>query len=100
MPSDNVAKPNLDDMQIAKRELPAAPVPIRPDPRPEPAPALAPPSYIPVAQNREPAVAWSCRMPLRLRDRLQEVSQEYGTDMTSIVLDLLELHLPKIPKKK
>jgi len=98
-------------MTITRRELPSAPVPIRivtePEPELESEPAAEltaatspAPVYVPPTVKREPLVAWSCRMPLRLRDMLAEVADNYHTDMTSIVVDLLEIHLPKIPRKK
>ena len=39
-------------------------------------------------------------MPLRLREKLEQIAKDYDTNMTSIVVDLLEINLPKIPRKK
>jgi hypothetical protein len=38
-------------------------------------------------------------MPLPLREKLEEVARDYRTPMTSVVIDLLQLHLPKIPPR-
>ena len=99
--SREVEKPNLDDMQITRRELLSAPVPIRLEPAADLVSSSDPAAiYIPPTEKRDPLVSWSCRMPLRLRDLLEELANSYNTDMTKIVVDLLEIHLPKIPHRK
>jgi hypothetical protein len=45
-------------------------------------------------------VSFTCRLPLRLRDMLEGAAEDYRTDMSKIVVDLLEIHLPKIPRKR
>ena len=100
----------LDELPpLQRRELPQSPLtaavqPIRPE-EPEPAPVAEAKegsvlSYVPHAVAREHLVSWSCKMPLRLREKLEQIAKDYDTNMTSIVVDLLEIHLPKIPRKK
>ena len=90
----------LDELPpLQRRELPQSPLnaavqPIRPE---EPEPVVA---YVPHAVSREHLVSWSCKMPLRLREKLEQIAKDYDTNMTSIVVDLLEINLPKIPRKK
>jgi hypothetical protein len=103
---------NMEDMVLNRVALPQAPVPIRSelepaDEAPRPVPVASPPVelpnsgiYTPASKNRDRLVTWSCRMPIRLREMLEKVADDYDTDMTTIVIDLLEMHLPKIPKKK
>jgi len=57
-------------------------------------------AYIPEERNREPIVTWSCKMPLRLRAKLEEIAGDYDQSMSKIVVDLLERELPKIPRRK
>ena len=101
----------LDELPpLQRRELPQSPLtaavqPIRPE-EPEPAPVAevvkegTVVAYVPHAVAREHLVSWSCKMPLRLREKLEQIAKDYDTNMTSIVVDLLEIHLPKIPRKK
>ena len=100
----------LDELPpLQRRELPQSPLtaavqPIRPE-EPEPAPVAEVKegtvvAYVPHAVSREHLVSWSCKMPLRLREKLEQIAKDYDTNMTSIVVDLLEINLPKIPRKK
>jgi hypothetical protein len=100
----------LDELPpLQRRELPQSPLnaavqPIRPE-EPEPAPVAegkegTAVAYVPHAVSREHLVSWSCKMPLRLREKLEQIAKDYDTNMTSIVVDLLEINLPKIPRKK
>jgi hypothetical protein len=38
-------------------------------------------------------------MPLALREKLEQVARDYDTPMTTIVVDLLQINLPKIPPR-
>jgi len=55
--------------------------------------------YIAAPARQVRLVGFSCKMPLPLREKLEEVARDYRTPMTSVVIDLLQLHLPKIPPR-
>jgi hypothetical protein len=102
MPRDQVILNELDPLR--KKELPQSPlVPIqliRPE-EPEVAQfegAIAP--FVPQRVKKERLVQFGCKLPLSLRERLEELAKEYDTDMTGIVVELLDMHLPKSTRKK
>lgn len=57
-------------------------------------------AYVPEIRTKERLVNLGMRIPLRLRELLEEIAADYKTDMTKIVVDLLEINLPKIPRKR
>lgn len=98
-----MSKPDRVSMTDMRMPLPSAPVLIRADDtETQPVPVDVPISgiYTPASKSRDVLVTWSCRIPLRIRTMLEETAADYNTDMTKIVVDLLEMHLPNIPKRK
>jgi len=61
---------------------------------------LSPSVYIPRPAKRELTVPVTFRIPLPLKDLLEDLKSEYGSYMTTIVVDILKEHLPKVPRKR
>jgi hypothetical protein len=55
--------------------------------------------YIPAPASKDRLVGFSLKMPLALREKLEQVARDYDTPMTTIVVDLLQINLPKIPPR-
>jgi polyhydroxyalkanoate synthesis regulator phasin len=105
--SRDVAKPTLDDMTITRRELPAAPfpaaVPIRvsePESETEEGREVEDDVLVLPTEVKEETTTWSCRLPTRLHSLLRDLAYEHRTDMTKIVVTILEKNLHKIPRKR
>jgi hypothetical protein len=58
-------------------------------------------AFVPKSKKTtDPLVQFGCKMPLSLRTLLEEITAEYNSDMTSIVVEILQRELPKIPRRK
>lgn len=56
--------------------------------------------YVPKPAKRELTVPVTFRIPLPLKNLLEDLKGEYGSYMTTIVVDILNEHLPKVPRKR
>lgn len=92
------------DLSTLKVQLPSQVVPIAERPVPENefvgGSGVFVPKAVAEAKKREPLTTFSCRLRVSTYEELKRKAKALDIDMSAIVVELIEKHVPMIPDHK